>query len=1600
MSLDLSGIDNVNEFYSHHYLDELLEGDLRGLWAKWKAVEEQGNTRHAPPKALRSLKKRYSDILRQLVNGTRARAPDLGQRTQLACDFHTELLAALGYPQVSTWTGCDAVSLDNETGEVLPVRLALARDGEPHLFVIEAPWPATGESVLESPVAAPAGSCLDKGEHVTDAPVEEALTALFSSGKPPKWVVALGGRQLLLAERSRWGQGRYIFFDLDVLFDLAESTAMRAAAALLAADALCPDEGTVLHDVLDEASHRHAYGVSEDLKYSLREAVEVLANAYVKHTRETSKKKLRDDQAASLFDHELAKNLTKECLTYLYRLLFVLYAEARGDELGVLPTKSQAYLLGYSFEHLRDLELVPLNGVDARKGTFIHETLNHLFDLLYKGHTVAQLDLETQADSFTVKPLHASLFDRERAPLLKPVVFDNETLQRVLRLVSLSREAGRRGRGRSGKRKKRGRISYARLGINQLGAVYEGLLSYTGFFAQEDLYELKPAQSKKAEGDLEQVFFARESDLHKIEDDELVLEPDPDDPDAPPRPKKYPRGAFVYRLAGRDRERSASYYTPEVLTQSVVKYSLKELLKGKKADDILKLTVCEPAMGSGAFLNEAITQLAHAYLQQKQAELGQQILPADYGREHQRAKAYIATHNCYGVDLNPLAVDLAKVSLWLNMLGPETPVPWFDLHMGICNSLFGCRRQVFRRQDVLRKDNPKSRSYLGLVPEAVPLGTALPVGSIFHFLLPDQGMVAARNDKVAKQLAKHECARMAAWHRQFVKAPWTDREVAQLEELTAAADLLWSQYADRRQKAVAQTARDIEVWGQPAAGMHEQTAGRGKKETLSLEECEAIRDRLLEPTSPGRRLRLAMDAWCALWVWPIEQAASLPSRQSWLSAMRALLVGGSNVSTDEVCSEYTWLLVAQDLGQAQKFFHWELHFAELFRDRGGFDLLVGNPPWVNYEWSESGILSEFEPTIGIRKVSAAEIAKLRHFLLSNGAQRRDYLQEFVRTVGFKEYLNSRQAYSVLQGVRTNLYKCFLAKSWEVCAEAAICGLVHQPALLDDPKGGALREAFYRRLCLVPVFVNELMLFPEVSNHVRYAFSVCRSRPSAEARFDFVANLYHPRTIDDSLVHKGGGSTFGMKTDDGDWELRGHRNRVVRIDANRLSVFARLLDGEGTPAQRARLPVVHSEEMMGVLERFAGSSKLRDRADEWFATDMWNEVNQQKDGTIRRDVRRCNTPRSWVVSGPHFHIATPFNKSPNPGCSHNKDYTPVDLTRIPDDFLPRTVYVPGCPAKEYAARTPKWNGRLVTDFYRHVHRRRLAGTGERTLVNAIIPPGVGHLDQVTSATFTDYGRLATTSAFCSSLVADFFVRSTGKGDLRGADFGQLPFIEPDPRLIARALRLNCLTTHYAELWDELWQPAFKRDGFAKRDPRLDGSWKRLTPKWSRGCALRTDYERRQALVELDALAALAIGITVDELCTIYRVQFPVLFQYERWNRYDRNGRLVPAKLVRMAEANGLVCGSIADPDDPAIEYRLPFDGCDREQDMRAAYAALAGKPKIALRRPKGVARVRGRSSNSSRSTGAAAESASTGEATGSTACGSGRKRRTRRFHGVG
>ena len=609
-----AGIHNENEFYSHHYLSEIFAGDLRATVERWRGAAETGGG-PTPYAALRALAGDYVRFRRDFERERRAE-----RRLALQRAWFRRLLAALGYDQAPAGHPLD------DGGEIPVLCAAGGAAGAPALLALGA-YDAEAEG--EDPLALKPHRLQFHGE----APPPEALLRetwndvvtrrIFGRDHPPRWLLVLSFSRVLLIERGKWTHNRLLRFDLDEILGRREDATLKAAAALLHRGSLLPPEGPSLLDDLDENSHKHAFAVSEDLKYALRESIELVGNEAVRYLRDVLKDKVYDRPDAAL-----AERLGRECLRYLYRLLFLFYVEARPD-LGYAPVDSETYRKGYSLEHLRDLELVRLTSEETLDGHYLHHAVQSLFRLVRDGFDGARpgggADLLAAAEGkhlrhgFRIRALDSALFREGSTPLLDRVKLRNRVLQQVVRLLSLTRPApGRRGR--------RGRISYAQLGINQLGAVYEALLSYRGFFAEEDLYEVRKAG---AGGDvLDAAWFVPARDLDGYADDERVHDRDDE---GRRKLRVHPRGRFVYRLAGRDRQKTASYYTPEALTRCVVRYALRELVPDDlPADRILDLTVCEPAMGSAAFLNEAVNQLAEKYLERKQRERGRRIPHAEY----------------------------------------------------------------------------------------------------------------------------------------------------------------------------------------------------------------------------------------------------------------------------------------------------------------------------------------------------------------------------------------------------------------------------------------------------------------------------------------------------------------------------------------------------------------------------------------------------------------------------------------------------------------------------------------------------------------------------------------------------------------------------------------------------------------------------------------------------------------------------------------------------------------------------------------------------------------------------------------------------------
>ena len=667
----------------------------------------------------------------------------------------------------------------------------------------------------------------------------------------------------------------------------------------------------------------------------------------------------------------------------------------------------------------------------------------------------------------------------------------------------------------SNSKERKGRISYSALGINQMGAVYEALLSYRGFIAEEDLYEVKRAGDKFNELDVG--YFVKENEL--VNYDEKTERVRYESGEKKGQLRMYKKGTFIYRLAGREREKSASYYTPEVLTKCLVKYALKELLKDKTADEILHLTVCEPAMGSAAFLNEAINQLAEAYLTKKQEELGDTISYDKRFEELQKVKMYIADRNVYGCDLNPVAVELAEVSLWLNTIYKGAYVPWFGTQLVNGNSLIGARRQVYS-QSQLEAGKWYEKAPRRIMPgeERTRKGQHENTKEIYHFLLGDPGMVNY-TDKAIKNLEPENIKKLKAWNKDFT-SKFDEDELKTVLRLSESIDRLWKLTADERKRIEEATAEPLSVYG------HEET---GEGSHKSIREKDEIYKKLFKSekaqnAGPYARLKAAMDYWCALWFWPIDKADLLPSRQEFFFDMSLILEGniravnvnssgqmvfkfeedgsglkyvteGNQLALDfkalysdlgEVCLDNLRerserLAIANKIAEEQRFQHWELEFADVFDENGGFDLVIGNPPWIKYKWNEMSVLSDCQPLFAIKDFSAPKIKALKMEVLENQNSLLQYIDEYTSVQGTLSFLNSSQNYSMLSGVQTNLYKCFLPKAWEIGNSTGVSAFVHPDGVFDDSNGGMLRKEIYKRFVYHFHFINEKLLFAEVGH---------------------------------------------------------------------------------------------------------------------------------------------------------------------------------------------------------------------------------------------------------------------------------------------------------------------------------------------------------------------------------------------------------------------------------------------------------------------------------------------------------------------------------------
>lgn len=1574
----LTGIENKNEYYTNHYFTSIFQDNAEDTIKKWKQKEKQEEFQ-LPWKKLRDVRTQYYNIRDRYL---RSKNEEVSK--PMVQELATLYLKALGYESINS------VSEEVADGLNVPIFHEVTKaNGAPLLWAFLSVAAERDDDILQGYIFEKSDDEDENGTSV-DIVNDEILAKLFFAGEEaPRLILLFGINQIALIDRNKWNEKRYLQFMMEDIYSRHEESTFMAMTVLLHKESLCPADGAIVLDSLDENSHKHSAGVSDALKYALRESIEILGNEVIYD--------MKTRQGINLDENPVdASELTLECLRYMYRFLFMLFIEAR-PELGYAPMKSQTYVQGYSLEGLRDVcDQVKEDSEVLSEGYYIDDTLKKLFHMTYFGYPenleeykkAIEIEKTSMHDAFTIEALKAHIFDPEYTKLITKARLRNCAMLQIVDLMSISRP-------RNSKERK-GRISYSALGINQMGAVYEALLSYRGFIAEEDLYEVKRAGDKFNELDVG--YFVKENELENY--DEKTERVRYESGEKKGQLRMYEKGTFIYRLAGREREKSASYYTPEVLTKCLVKYALKELLKDKTADEILHLTVCEPAMGSAAFLNEAINQLAEAYLTKKQEELGETISYDKRFEELQKVKMFIADRNVYGCDLNPVAVELAEVSLWLNTIYKGAYVPWFSTQLVNGNSLIGARRQVYS-QSALESGNWYGKAPRRIMPgeERTKKGQREHTKEIYHFLLGDPGM-ANYSDKVIKSLEPENIKKIKTWNKEFTSKFDVD-ELKTVLRLSESIDRLWKLTADERRKIEEATYEPLSVYGHEESGEGSHKSIREKDEIYK----KLFKSEKAQNAGPYARLKAAMDYWCALWFWPIDKADLLPSRQEFFFDMSLILEGNIravNVNSSgqmvfqfeaddsglkyvtegdllalefkaqyadlgEVCLDNLRerserLAIANKIAEEQRFLHWELEFADVFEQNGGFDLVIGNPPWIKIEWNEQDMLSDFYPLFAIRDMNAAKVTNLRNTVFESVKDvRTAYLHEYSVMSGQQGFLSALTNYPSLVGVKNNLYKSFLPQAWMIGNSECVSAFLHPNSIFDDSNGGLFRSELYPHIRKHFRFENELKLFQDVGNAMKYSLNVYGNILSE--KFDAIFNLFDPRTIDDCYNESLKDEVVeGIKDSFGNWSTKGHPDRVVNIDQSVLKLFASLIDGTEN-WKEARMPTLHAKQILQVFQRFSEQTTIIDDIDgHMFVADLWNETTAQEEGFIVRNVHFPQNRIDTIYSGPHIGCANPIFQSSQRDCKTHRAFDNVDLLNIDDSYVQRMNYSPATDINSYLGRlsNTEW-GNKYNQNYRVISRKMLNLSGERSLISCISVPDAMHTNGILGLACKNLDDVVFIAGLFASLPYDFFVKTIGRQNLYEDNAGKMPIPSKKymKEIMVRTLLLNCLNNNYAELWEKEYCDEYRKIKWTSQDSRLNqDKFSTLSKEWNNSTPVRTDYERRQALVEIDVLVAMSLNMTLNQLNTIYRIQFPVLQQYDNDTWYDSLGRIVFTNNrsmsgvgfdrkewendVRGASAEQSCYRAVLDdtvPEGPVertIEYIPPFDRCDRMADYEKAW----------------------------------------------------------------
>jgi len=811
------------------------------------------------------------------------------------------------------------------------------------------------------------------------------------------WAVLSNGRTLrLLRDYYHTFSKGYVEFDLENIFETRNYADFRALYRLSHASRFRPaveddeEDAQLPLEQFYQTARATGVKVGEDLRPQVVDAIEYLGNGFLQGDPELIEELQGDPDAA--------RDFYSEILRVVYRILFLLFAEQRGLVPDADAELKDVYWSDYSLTALR--EKAEANIPDRAEDSDLWHGLRATFEMVSEG-----------ADPLGVFGYDGELFDLDAGEYLPSRACDNAHLLRAIQKLTLIEREGVQQR-----------ISYLDLGVEELGAVYENLLDFTPRVTEEpDMIEDR-----------------------EVSANEFILDP-----------------------RGLERKQSGSYYTPDSLVNELVKSALLPVMRDRLEDEglpvvgeedlgevttglleeyanlsdgereageeaLLSMDVVDPAAGSGHFLVKANDVMG--------AEVARLRSGDEYPTERQvrKAKREVLAECIYAVDLNPMAVELCKVSLWINASVEEKPLNFLDHHIKCGNSLIGATPELLAD---------------GVPYEAFALGR-----------------------------------------------PGDDRELAKAFRKQNRDERKESKEGQGVQMGAFRSAVTTEPRVEYEAGDFSQVAQKDpKRARQKYEEYQEDPKR--------RRAKLEADTYTAAFFWPMPEGTDwAPTYGEHFRLQRE----GPGAIPDEQQER------VEAIAEENKFFHWHLEFPGVFGEDGdgGFDVVLGNPPWEQIQLEEKEFFATKAPAIAGAETAADRKNMIEALKESGDPLYDDYQQAQHFSDALGDYLKESGRYDLTAVGRINVYQIFAGLVRQIVGGEGRTGVIVPSGIATDYYTQDYFNAIVdnRELVSLYDFENREQLFHGVDSRMKFCLLTLTGQGAPEREIDFAFFLTQPEQL--------------------------------------------------------------------------------------------------------------------------------------------------------------------------------------------------------------------------------------------------------------------------------------------------------------------------------------------------------------------------------------------------------------------------------------------------------------------------------------------------------